>query len=45
MSKYFDGRNDRLSKTCKFWRCVKSVNTSGDLRDLKDLQFEEICWN
>ena len=32
MSGYFDGRNCRLSKT------------SGDLRDLRDLQFEEICW-
>ena len=21
------------------------MKTSGDLRDLKDLQFEEICWN
>ena len=36
MSGYFDGRNGRLSKT---------VKTSGDLRDLRDLQFEEICWN
>ena len=33
MSGYFDGRNGRLSKTL------------GDLRDLGDLQFEEICWN
>ena len=32
MSGYFDGRNG------------KSVKTSGDLRDLRDLQFEEICW-
>ena len=21
------------------------MKTSGDLRDLRDLQFEEICWN
>ena len=33
MSRYFDGRNGRLSKT------------SGDLKGLRDLQFEEICWN
>ena len=33
MSGYFDGRNG------------KSVKTSGDLKDLRDLQFEEICWN
>ena len=26
-------------------RCGKSVKTSGDLRDLRDLQFEKICWN
>ena len=39
---YFDGMNGRLSKTCRFRRCGKSVKTSGDLRDL---QFEEICWN
>ena len=32
MSECFDGRNG------------KSVKTSGDLRDLRDLQFEEICW-
>ena len=33
MSGCFDGRDG------------KSVKTSGDLRDLRDLQFEEICWN
>ena len=33
MSGCVDGRNGRLLKT------------SGDLRDLRDLQFEEICWN
>ena len=33
MSGCFDGRNG------------KSVKTSGDLKDLRDLQFEEICWN
>ena len=33
MSGYFDGSNG------------KSVKTSGDLKDLRDLQFEEICWN
>ena len=34
MSGCFDGRNG------------KSVKTSGDLRDLRDLQFnKEICWN
>ena len=32
MSECFDGRNN------------KSVKTSGDLRDFRDLQFEEICW-
>ena len=32
MSECFDGRNG------------KSVKTSVDLRDLRDLQFEEICW-
>ena len=32
MSECFDGRN------CKY------VKTLGDLRDLRDLQFEEICW-
>ena len=44
MSGYFDGRNGRLSKTWRFRRCGKSVKTLGDLRDLGDLQFEEICW-
>ena len=33
MSGCFDGRNG------------KSVKTSGDLKDLRDVQFEEICWN
>ena len=32
MSGCFDGRNG------------KTVKTSGDLRDLRDLQFKEICW-
>ena len=45
MSEYFDGRNDRLSKTWRFRRCGKSVKTLGDSRELGDLQFEEICWN
>ena len=45
MSGYFDGRNGRLSKTWRFRRCGKSVKTLGDLRDLGDLQFEEIYWN
>ena len=45
MSAYFDGRNGRLSKTWRFRRSGKSVKTLGDLRDLGDLQFEEICWN
>ena len=45
MSGYFYGRNSRLSKTWRFWRCGKSVKTLGNLRDLGDLQFEEICWN
>ena len=45
MSAYFDGRNGRLSKTRIFRRSGDSVKTSGDLRDLGDLQFEEICWN
>ena len=45
MSGYFDGRNGRLSKTLRFRRSGKSVKTLGDLRDLGDLQFEEICWN
>ena len=42
MSKYFDGRNDRLSKTLRFRRSGKSVKTLGDLRDLGDLEFEEM---
>ena len=33
MSRWFDGRNG------------KYVKTSGDLKDLRDLQFEEFCWN
>ena len=33
MSGCFDGRNGEF------------VKTSGDLKDLRDLQFEEICWN
>ena len=37
MSGYFDGRNGRLSKTWRFRRSDKSVKTSGDLRDLRDL--------
>ena len=47
MSRYFDGRNSRLSKTLRFRRSGKSVKTLGDLRDLGDLEFEEICrnWN
>ena len=45
MSGYFDGRNRRLSKTWKFRRSGESVKTLGDLRDLRDLQFEGICWN
>ena len=45
MSGYFDGRDGRLSKTCRFRRCGNSVKTLGDLRDLGDLQFEEICCN
>ena len=45
MSGYFYGRDGRLSKTCRFRRCGKSVKTLGDLRDLRDLQLEEICWN
>ena len=45
MSGHFDGRNGRLSKTWRFRRRVKSVKTLGDLRNLGDLQFEEICWN
>ena len=45
MSGYFDGRNGRLSKTWRFWRCGNSVKTLGDLRDLGNIQFEEICWN
>ena len=45
MSGYFDGRNCRLSKTWRFRRSGKSVKTLGGLRDLGDLQFEEICWN
>ena len=32
MSECFDGRNG------------KSVKTSGDLRDSRDLEFKEICW-
>ena len=45
MSGYFDGRNGRLSKTWGFRRSGKSVKALGDLRDLGDLQFEEICWH
>ena len=45
MSGYFDGRHGRLSKAWRFRKCGKSVKTLGDLRDLGDLQFEEICWN
>ena len=45
MSGYFDGRNGRLSKTWRFRRSGKSVKTLGDMRNLGDLQFEEICWN
>ena len=45
MSGYVDRRNGRLSKIRRFRKCGKSVKTLGDLRDLGDLQFEEICWN
>ena len=45
MSGYFDGRNDRLSKTWRFRRSCKYVKTWGKLRDSGDLRFEEICWN
>ena len=38
-------KNGRVSKTWRFRRCGKYVKTLGDLRDLGDLQFEEICWN
>ena len=30
---------------CFYGRNGKSVKTSGDLKYLRDLQFEEICWN
>ena len=30
---------------CFYGRNGESVKTSGDLRDLRDLEFEEICWN
>ena len=36
---------ERLLKTWKFRRSGKSVKTMGDLRDMGDLQFKEICWN
>ena len=39
MSGYFDGRNDRLSKTWRFRKSGKSVKTLGDLRNVRDLQF------
>ena len=45
MSGYFDGRNGRSSKIWRFRRCGQSVKTLGDLRDLGDLQFKEICRN
>ena len=45
MSGYFYGKNGRLSRTWRFRRRGTSVKILGDLRDLGDLQFEEICWN